>query len=289
MVIMGTGDEWSWCVGGCADGPDTACAPCAREHRWRAEFTRVQNALTVLENQWREATAREHKLRLAAERDRDEWKGLAQTLRVQESHMMGAVSDSGVPSGSGLVGLADATREVTRQRDEARICADTAEARVRELETRDRDRQERYENWLTELHDPLTAVAEAAQAYRKTSQRMYWCRLCDALDALAATGVIVTDSPPLYVLEKTGDLPPPKPPSVSLAGARYRAFTGVAKAAEDLIEAVNDCDREAERPVPSQSSVPMIRYINALTRLREALTALASTQNEVEPTTKEKT
>lgn len=46
---------------------------------------------------------------------------------------------------------------------------------------------------------------------------------------------------------------------------------GVRDAARRVIEAVDACDREAERDPASQSSAPKVRYINAIAALRAAL------------------
>lgn len=48
----------------------------------------------------------------------------------------------------------------------------------------------------------------------------------------------------------------------------------VIERAKAVIAATEACDREAERHPSSRSSAPMIRYINAMKRLRESIVAL---------------
>lgn len=53
---------------------------------------------------------------------------------------------------------------------------------------------------------------------------------------------------------------------------RLRARGEVVRIAGRLVAAADACDREAERQHPSsRSSAPVVRYINAMKRLREAL------------------
>lgn len=60
---------------------------------------------------------------------------------------------------------------------------------------------------------------------------------------------------------------------------RVDALEKVADAARAVSMALEECDREAERlPVSSQSSAPLVRYIQSMKRLREAIHALDECQ-----------
>lgn len=54
-------------------------------------------------------------------------------------------------------------------------------------------------------------------------------------------------------------------------------LTAVAESARSLIAAADACDREAERHPSSRSSAPVVRSINAMARLRQALGGTAPT------------
>lgn len=45
----------------------------------------------------------------------------------------------------------------------------------------------------------------------------------------------------------------------------------VCEAARDVVAAVDACDREEEKPTPSRSSAPAVRWIKAMAALRKAL------------------
>lgn len=55
---------------------------------------------------------------------------------------------------------------------------------------------------------------------------------------------------------------------------KAQALEAVAMAARRTVSAADACDREAERHSSSRSSAPLVRYINAMAKLREALAAL---------------
>lgn len=56
--------------------------------------------------------------------------------------------------------------------------------------------------------------------------------------------------------------------------AMVNELTAVVNAARRLTQVAEACDRESERHPSSQSSAPMVRYINAMSRLRDALASL---------------
>jgi len=61
---------------------------------------------------------------------------------------------------------------------------------------------------------------------------------------------------------------------IAAAREAVPVLVDIAKRARALVAAADACDREAERHPSSRSSAPMVRYINAMAKLREGLCAL---------------
>lgn len=62
-----------------------------------------------------------------------------------------------------------------------------------------------------------------------------------------------------------------EPTWIEKFAAENAALLAVLKAARELVAAADACDREAERHPSSRSSAPVVRSINAMNRLREAV------------------
>lgn len=59
-----------------------------------------------------------------------------------------------------------------------------------------------------------------------------------------------------------------------IATATHEHVQAVVVAAQRLVAAADRCDREAENHPSSRSSAPVVGYINAMARLRDALARL---------------